>query len=113
MKKVEFKDVKEYAAAKHFKVSTLRLQGKEVSDITKFAVGLSHFLPGGGAEYDEASPAEKVYFVIEGEVTIYDKNKNKIVLRKYDSLYIGPNEGRSILNETNYPATMLVCMNYV
>ena len=113
MKKVELKDVKEYTAAKHFKCAALRLHGKEETGVSKFSLGMSHFLPGGGAEYDDASPTEKIYFVLEGEVTVTDKNKNKIVLKPWDSIFIGPNEGRSILNETNYPATMLVCMNYM
>ena len=112
MKKVELKDVKEYAAAKHFKMIGLRLHGKEESGSKKFWLGLSHFLPGGGAEYD-ASPTDKIYFVLEGEVTVTDEKKNKIVLKPWDSIFIGPNEGRAILNETNKPASMLVMINYL
>jgi len=29
-----------------------------------------------------------------------------------DSLYLAPNEGRSILNKTNKPVTMMVVINY-
>jgi quercetin dioxygenase-like cupin family protein len=111
MKKVELKDVKPYAAAKHFNMTALKLHGKEETGSTKFWMGLSYFLPQGGAEYD-ASPTEKVYFVLEGEVTVFDENKQKIVLKASDSIHIGANEGRSIVNESNRPASMLVVINY-
>lgn len=110
MKKVELKDVKPYQALKHFNMTALRLQGKEETGTQKFWMGLSHFLPGGGAEY-ESTPAEKVYFVLEGEVTVKNKDE-KVVLKAWDSIFIGPGEGREILNETNKPASMLVVINY-
>ena len=110
MKKVELKDVKPYDAAKHFKMTALKLHGKEETGAQKFWMGLSHFLPEGGAEYDE-SPTEKIYFVLEGEVTVQTKTE-EIVLRQWDSIYIGPDEGRSIINNTNKPASMLVVINY-
>ena len=73
---------------------------------------MTHFLPNGGAEYAyEDSPTEKVYVVLEGEVTIKTKTEDYI-LKKYDSIFLAPNEGRSIINETNMPATMLVVVNY-
>jgi quercetin dioxygenase-like cupin family protein len=111
MVKRELKDVKPYQAPKHFNMASLRLHGKEESGAEKFWMGLSHFLPGGGAEYDE-SPTEKIYFILEGEMTIYTKEKEKIVLRKSDSIHIDPNEGRTLINETNLPASMLVVINY-
>lgn len=102
-----------YDAPNHFKMTAMRLMGKEESGSQKFWMGMSHFLPGGGADYDyETSPTEKVYFVLEGEVVVYTKDKEKIVLKKNDSLFIGPNEGRSVMNETNMPASMLVIVNY-
>lgn len=110
MKKVEFKDVKQYQALKHFNMSAFRLQGKEETGAEKFWMGLSHFLPGGGAEYD-ASPTEKVYFVLEGEVTVKNDTET-VILKAWDSLHIGPNEGREIINASNMPASMLVVINY-
>ena len=100
-----------YNAPKHFDMTAIRLHGKEESGSEKFWMGMSHFLPGGGAEYD-ASPTEKVYFVLEGQVTIYDEAENKIVLNRWESIHIGSNEGRRLINETNLPATMLVVINY-
>jgi len=76
MKKVSLSQVKPYAAAKHFNMTALRLQGKEETGIQKFWMGLSYFLPGGGAEwaYDD-SPTEKVYLVLDGEITIKTKTE--------------------------------------
>ncbi len=110
MKKIELKDVKPYDAAKHFAMTAMRLHGKDESGASKFWMGLSHFLPGGGAEMD-ATPTEKIYFVLEGEVTVQTP-KEEITLRKYDSIFIGPNEQRAIINKTNLPASMLVIINY-
>jgi glyoxylate utilization-related uncharacterized protein len=112
MKKVSLADVKPYAAAKHFNVSTLRLQGKEETGTQKFWVGLSYFLPAGGSEYAyEDSPTEKVYIVLDGELVVKSK-KEEVTLGPMDSLYIAPFEGREITNKTNKTVTMLVVVNY-
>lgn len=111
MKKVELKEVKTYAAPGHFGMTAMRLIGKQETGTTKFWMGMSHFLPGGGAEWAyEDNPLEKVYFVLDGEVTVKSKTE-EFVLRKYDALYLGPNEGRELKNYTNLPATMLVVIN--
>ncbi|MEN8905334.1 MAG: cupin domain-containing protein [Clostridiales bacterium] len=104
-------DCNPYSAPKHFDMKAIRIHGKEESGAEKFWMGMSHFLPGGGAEYDEA-PTEKIYFVLEGEITIYSKDKEKIVLKKNESIFIGEKEGRTIVNDSNMPATMLVVINY-
>ena len=112
MKKISFDQVKPYAAPGHHDTSALRLSGKDETGATKFWVGLSHFLPGGGVEYSgEDQTTEKVYIVVEGEVTVKSKTE-EFVLGPLDALYIAPNEGRSILNKTNKPASMLVIANY-
>jgi mannose-6-phosphate isomerase-like protein (cupin superfamily) len=58
-----------------------------------------------------ATPTDKVYFVLEGEVTIVTPDK-EITLRPWDSIFIGPGEQRAIVNKTNMPASMLVVINY-
>ena len=110
MKKVEIKDAKPYEAAGHFNMTAMRLSGKEETGAQKFWMGLSHFLPGGGAEM-AASPTEKVYFVLEGEVTVVTPD-SEITLKKSDTIFVGPNEQRAIVNKTNMPASMLVIINY-
>ena len=112
MKKIELKDVKPYKAPKHFNMASLKLHGTEETGATKFWMGMSHFLPGGGAEYAyEDSPTEKIYFVLDGEITVKSKTET-FVLKKNDSIFIGPNEGREMINETNQVATVLVVIDY-
>ena len=113
MKKVSLSDCKPYSAPKHFDMKALRLQGKDETGIQKFWVGLSYFLPGGGIEYGgEEVSNDKVYLVLEGEVVVKDKAGKEFVLGPMDSLYIGPNEGRSLINRGSKPAAMLVIANY-
>ncbi len=108
MKKVKFDDVKAYFPPGHMNMAALKIQGKEETGLDRFWVGLSHFLPGGGAEWGyEDNPEEKVYVILEGEITVKTKTET-IVLKKWDSLYLEPNEGREIINETNKPTSMLV-----
>jgi quercetin dioxygenase-like cupin family protein len=110
MKKISLAQVKPYEAPGHFKMVALRLSGKEETGAEKFWVGMSHFLPGGGAEFG-ATPAEKYYFALDGEITVKTK-KEEITLGPWDSVYIAPNEGREIINKTNKPVSMLVVINY-
>ncbi|NPV60545.1 MAG: cupin domain-containing protein [Actinobacteria bacterium] len=111
MEKVELEDAKPYQAPGHFGMTALKLHGREETGCRAFWVGLSHFLPGGGAGFD-ASPAEKVYFVLEGEVTVRSESGETVTLGPWDSLFIGAGEGREIVNETNRPASMLVVVSY-
>jgi quercetin dioxygenase-like cupin family protein len=103
-------DAQRYEAPKHFDVRTLRLQGFDATDTETFSVGLSHFLPGGGAEMD-ATPIEKVYIVIEGEITVETEHE-VTTLGPLDSCWLAPSEARKIENRTNRPASMLVVMPY-
>ena len=112
MKKISLDEVKTYAAPGHFGMVAMRLSGKEETGAEKFWVGLSHFLPGGGAEYAyEDSPTEKFYIVLDGEITVKSKTE-ELTLGPMDGVYIAPNEGREIINNTNMPVTMLVVINY-
>jgi len=110
VKKIELKDVKSYEVPGHFGMTAMRLHGKEETGASKFWVGLSHFLPGGGAEF-AAPPGEKIYYVLAGEMTIKSPDE-EIVLKPNDLIYIGPEEGREIINRTNLPASMLVVYSY-
>jgi glyoxylate utilization-related uncharacterized protein len=112
MKKITLNQVKPYEAKGHFNMVAMRLSGKEETGAQKFWVGLSHFLPGGGAEYAyEDSPTEKFYFVLDGQLTIRSK-KEEFTLGPMEGVYIAPNEGREIINKTNMPVSMLVVVNY-
>jgi mannose-6-phosphate isomerase-like protein (cupin superfamily) len=101
-----FADVKTYDAPNHRACSTLRLFGAEAGGTQSLIVGISHFLPGGGAGPD-ASPPEKVYFVLVGELTVIVGGK-ETVLKKHDSCFIGPHESREIVNRGNEVCSILV-----
>ncbi len=108
MQVTRLKDARKYPVMKHFDCTPLRLQGADVSPAVNFTVGLTHFLPAGGAERD-ATPLEKVYVVVEGEVTVIT-DEGATILGPLDSCYIAPGEARAIENRTNRPASMLVVM---
>jgi mannose-6-phosphate isomerase-like protein (cupin superfamily) len=105
-----FEDAETYEAPNHFGVTGLRLQGFEEGGPTNQWVGLSQFLPGGGAGPD-STPFEKIYVVLEGEMTVII-DRVETVLSKYDSCTIAPNEVRKIENRSNFVCTMLVVIPY-
>lgn len=105
-----FEEAGPYEAPNHWGVTGLRLQGFEEGGPTNQWMGLSQFLPGGGAGPD-ASPIEKLYFIVEGEMTVII-DEVETVLRKYDSATIPAGEVRKIENRSNHVCTMLVVMPY-
>lgn len=106
MQVTRFDTAKPYDAKNHFGMTAMRLQGEGVSDSKDFWVGLSTFLPGGGADWG-SSPTGKVYVVIEGHVSVKNADE-EVELGPMDSLYLLPGEERSVLNKTNKAATMIV-----
>ena len=111
MECTRFEETKSYPAAKHNGCVSYRLQGMEATSTKAFWVGLSHFLPGGGAEM-AGSPFEKVYVVTEGEITVIAAGRRQ-VLRKYDSCVIPANEAREVVNESHLPATIVVVLSKI
>ena len=103
-----FAEAKSYEAPNHRNYSSLRLFGADAGGPKQFVVGLSHFLPGGGAGPD-ASPPEKVYFVLRGELTIIVNGK-ETVLKANDSCVIEPNETREIINRGNEVCSIVVAV---
>lgn len=111
MEITRFAAARPYTAPKHHAMCGLRLQGFDASGAAFAWTGLSHFLPGGGAEMD-TSPLEKIYVVIEGAVTIVLGDGATHVLERLDSCFIPGGEARAIRNDGNAVATMLVVMPY-
>jgi quercetin dioxygenase-like cupin family protein len=105
-----FAEAKPYDAPNHRGVVGLRLQGFEPGGPTNQWVGLSQFLPGGGAGPD-STPFEKVYVVLEGRMSVVVDSK-EIVLGPMDSCTIAPNEVREIVNMDNDVCKMLVVIPY-
>lgn len=104
-------DAKRYDAPKHWDMRSLRLQGFDASACDFGWAGLSYFLPEGGAEMD-AGPIGKLYFVLEGEITITLGDSSVHLLSKMDSCFIPAGESRAIRNNGAAVATLLVVMPY-
>jgi len=105
------KDAKSYDAPGHFGNTAIRLHHKDTTGSQYFHVGLSYFLPGGGAEMS-TSEFDRVYYVISGTITVTGEDGKEIELEPTDSLFIATGERRSVLNKTNEPVTMLVVGSY-
>jgi quercetin dioxygenase-like cupin family protein len=101
-------DAPPYEAAKHHGIAALRLHGGGQTDTERVVVGLSHFLPGGGAD-ESSSETERIYVVLEGQITVTTAD-GPVLLDPLDSCLIHPGETRSVQNATNRPASMLVIM---
>ncbi len=97
-----------YFPPEHNDMRCLRLQGHEAGPAETLWMGMSHLLPGGHTSLD-SSPFEKMYIVLEGEVTI-SNGEDEVALRQWDSCRIAPGEGRALRNTTNRPATILLAM---
>jgi len=111
MEVVRFADAKEYHPPLHHGCTALRLQGFDASGADFAWAGLSHILPGGGADMD-AGPLGKIYVVVEGAVTVALADGTTAVLEKLDSCFIPAGEAREVRNHGNAVASMIVVMPY-
>lgn len=105
-----FAEAQPYEAPNHWGVTGLRLQGFEEGGPQHQWLGLSQFLPGGGAGPD-ASPLEKIYMVLDGEMTVECEGRT-VVLGPFDSCTIGAGVERRIENRSNHVCRMIVVMPY-
>jgi quercetin dioxygenase-like cupin family protein len=103
-------EARPYEAPKHHGMVGLRLQGFDASPSESFWVGLSQFLPGGGADSD-ATPLEKVYVVTDGTLTVVTDD-GETELGPMDSVHLAAGERRAVENRTNRTASMIVVMPY-
>ena len=106
-----YSDAKEYHPPLHHGCTALRLQGFEASGADFAWTGLSHILPGGGADMD-AGPIGKIYVVTAGEVTVRLSNGTSETLGVMDSCFIPAGEAREVRNNSNAVASMIVIMPY-
>lgn len=111
MEVTRFAEAKEYHPPLHRGCSALRLQGFEASNADFAWTGLSHLLPGGGADMD-AGPLGKIYVVIAGQVTVRLGDGSEERLGPLDSCFIPAGEAREVRNLGNAVASMLVVMPY-
>lgn len=111
MEITRFAEAKEYHPPLHHGCTALRLQGHEASNADFAWAGLSHILPGGGADMD-AGPLGKIYVVTAGEVTVTLGDGSSAVLGALDSCFIPGGEAREVRNTSNAVASMIVIMPF-
>lgn len=97
-----------YEAAGHYEMRPTRLHDPADVNDGKLIVGLSHFLPGGGATQN-AVPMEFVYYVMNGEMTI-TLDEGEFVLKAGDSIHCGPMTTKEIKNNGHEVVKMLVIL---
>ena len=100
-----------YDAPNHVGMRCLRVQGHGASPAASVWIGLSQMAPGACAALS-ASPVEKMYVVLSGEVTLRNA-RERHVLRRHDSCYVYPGEERELRNDTGQEAQVLLVMPYV
>ena len=102
-----------YEAPGHFDVLTTRLHNPDDVNEGTIVMGLSHFLPGGGANVAPAN-FEMIYYIISGEMTVemYDDNDQatQYVLHAGDSVHFGKGTKRGCKNTGIETAQMLTIM---
>ena len=79
MKKVAHADITEYGVPAQAlqRATPPGSRARRESGLKSFWIGMSHYLPGGGIEWSgEDSAEEKVYFVIEGELTVKGEDED-------------------------------------
>ncbi|NKN39055.1 cupin domain-containing protein [Agrobacterium sp. a22-2] len=108
MQVMRYCEAKPYQAPEHYGMHCLRLQGKEATQTDSIWIGLSHLLPGGHTSMKDAS-VEKIYVVIDGEVTV-ETASGSVTLKFMDSCRLAPGEARALVNRTNAPASILLVM---
>lgn len=113
MVKNTFNNATIYEAPGHHGVISRRFHGKEETGAQKFRVCMSTFEPGGGAGWGHGDDdSEIVYFMIEGEMTVRDRNGNEWKIGPEDSFSMGPNQERWFGNESNSESKVVVVATY-
>jgi len=90
----------------HHGVATLRLQGHEAGPTERFWVGLSYYLPGGGAD-ENPTGEETVYVVLDGELVVQADGREEVI-GTHDSVHLPQGTRRRVDNRSARPATLLV-----
>lgn len=105
---VRLKDAPPYEAPGHTGFRMSRLQGMEASPAVAMWVGLSVIAPGGYTTLT-ASGLEKIYVVVDGEVTL-GNGEQEVVLQPLDSCRIAPDESRQVRNDGAREARLILAM---
>ena len=108
MKVTRLSEASAFTPPGHFDMKALPLQRSGPDG--HLTLVRSIFLPGGGTEHTcppAAGSAEMIYYVLDGEITL-TTDTQAIFLQAGDSALCGPEDRRSLRNNTNVPATLLI-----
>jgi hypothetical protein len=114
MNVTRFEAAPEYVAPNHFDMRCVRLQGREAGPAVQLWLGVSTLAAGGHTTL-EASPIEKHYVVLDGELTLVgelDGVRSEAVLKRHDSCRFAPGEKRQLLNHSDASASVLLAMPF-
>ncbi|MGN5632108.1 cupin domain-containing protein [Streptomyces sp. AC154] len=101
-----FEEGQPFQPAGHHGVGPVQLFGGQ--DYTgAVTVALSHYLPGGRADLSPV-PAETLYLVLTGALSLTDGDGLAHTLRPLDGARLPAGTVRTVENRTNLPASMLV-----
>ena len=107
-------EAKTYQAPNHNDMTCYRLQGKEAGPSEKMWMGMSVIEPGGQTGLD-GSPSEKIYFVLEGELSLVCETPNGLqsetTLHPNDSCTFLAGEKRQLKNLSNSVVKVLLIMS--
>ena len=113
MRKKNYDELESYRPEGVSGVTCRRFHGKSETGASKFWMGVSEIEPGGGADLEcDDHSMEKVYYVLEGKITVTDKNGNQYVVHANESISFPPNEESGLKNEGESVARMLVITDY-
>ncbi|VCU69696.1 hypothetical protein PIGHUM_01759 [Pigmentiphaga humi] len=114
MNVTRFEQAPVYEAPNHFDMRCVRLQGREAGPAEQLWLGVSTIEPGGHTSLD-ASPMEKHYVVLDGELTVVaelDGRREESTLRRLDSCRLAPGEKRQLVNRGAQRASVLLAMPF-
>ena len=111
MNVTRFDEAPEYLPAHHYQMRCVRLQGHEAGPAESLWVGVSRIEPGGHTSL-AASPLEKHYVVLQGEVVVCTGG-HETTLHQYDSCRLAPGERRALRNDSVEAAMIFLAMPVV
>jgi quercetin dioxygenase-like cupin family protein len=101
-------DAKAYLAPGHHNMTMHRIQGQDVSPLNQVWSAKLTMSPGGHVEA-KASPAGKLYIVVEGQVKFRGGNTS-VELQAGDSVFVLPNEEREFNESAGGNAVLYLVM---
>ena len=96
-----------YEPPGHYDVRCTNLHKPADIENGEISLGLSHFLPGGGAHMAPC-PCEMLYYIKEGEMTVTTDDGKAHVLHAGDSIHFGKGQNRESKNTGIVTAQTLV-----